>query len=696
MAKEESKPLWNAVSDDCLHEVVLLLEARADPNEGDVTGETPLFEAAVNGYLDICAALLLHGADPRAADNTNVKARDLATDEGVQRVMDYFLNEDVDDQALQDTVLEMKEPVKTQFSLMLNVLKESTTSVSPDSEIVDDVVADFATGLIHDEATSLNQSFPLGVIDEETLTDDEKSLHSGPMNNDKAPCTQQIFDLDRGDGRDIATDVSQPSEGLSNSDEDMEKSPLATAVRRQSLPDVLDLLINGANPNEANSVGETLLFDAAKEGNANIMAALMIHSADPRRESMNYMVPSDVASDNAVQDLLEVFSGAANDGHKKRKSLEILDVGLQARVSQFLKDAEIPTGHPQQQKQDSQVNKQPSIKCLLDMSELEDEESTQLDGKSKESELDDHLHSDRTSTRCDFEMSELEEEVEASEEQQGSPTSRDTGVTSLVAAIQRDDLSGVLKLLEEGADPNSAHIVGHTLLADAVLVGNPDIVAALLIFDADVTETSVDAVSPLQLESHKSVKAMLRLCGNLEQDLGSETEALNALSISMRSRMAHYLDTKPGRLAKCNDPRRPTTSSAKELLRLNATENHTILSAASLETRLTEAASHEDLNKGTSKNLLVAVQAQNYEEVLGLLRSGADPNVADSDTGETPLFSAVATGNASIVAALLLHSANPCHRSRCLGLHFARGFHKGYRDEGLASHVHRVRSTSRI
>lgn len=59
--------------------VDLLLKAGADPNSGDLNGQTPLMIAASMGFEGICAGLLAAGGNPSLKDGSGNTACDLAS-----------------------------------------------------------------------------------------------------------------------------------------------------------------------------------------------------------------------------------------------------------------------------------------------------------------------------------------------------------------------------------------------------------------------------------------------------------------------------------------------------------------------------------------------------------------------------------------------------------------------------------------
>eukprot|EP00406_Dinophysis_acuminata_P070865 CAMPEP_0179272446 /NCGR_PEP_ID=MMETSP0797-20121207/32501_1 /TAXON_ID=47934 /ORGANISM="Dinophysis acuminata, Strain DAEP01" /LENGTH=283 /DNA_ID=CAMNT_0020980841 /DNA_START=90 /DNA_END=938 /DNA_ORIENTATION=- len=92
-----------------------------------------------------------------------------------------------------------------------------------------------------------------------------------------------------------------------------EEYPLATAVRKGSFQKVMGLLQQGMDVNRLDPIGETPLFKAAVRGNLDIVAALLVHSADARRTAASGMSAADMAKDAATRGLLRFFQGAEAD-----------------------------------------------------------------------------------------------------------------------------------------------------------------------------------------------------------------------------------------------------------------------------------------------------------------------------------------------------------------------------------------------
>ncbi|CAE7335690.1 TEX14, partial [Symbiodinium pilosum] len=80
--------------------------------------------------------------------------------------------------------------------------------------------------------------------------------------------------------------------------------PLMEAVRKSDEIEVRALLKTGTDPNAADVLGETALFEAASAANVRIVAALLLHGADPWHRSAHGSLAVDMAEDPATQALL--------------------------------------------------------------------------------------------------------------------------------------------------------------------------------------------------------------------------------------------------------------------------------------------------------------------------------------------------------------------------------------------------------
>ena len=90
--------------------------------------------------------------------------------------------------------------------------------------------------------------------------------------------------------------------------------PLALAARKGDLDETLRLLGKGSEVNESDAVGETPIFEAVVSGHLDVVAALLLHSADPCHRSMAGASPAEFAANNSVRELLRIFEDTELEG----------------------------------------------------------------------------------------------------------------------------------------------------------------------------------------------------------------------------------------------------------------------------------------------------------------------------------------------------------------------------------------------
>ena len=84
------------------------------------------------------------------------------------------------------------------------------------------------------------------------------------------------------------------------------RETLATVARKGDLANVLRLLKQGCDPNEPDARGETPLFKAVESCNGDVVAALLVHLADPGKQSRAGALPEDLANPS-IGALVHVF-----------------------------------------------------------------------------------------------------------------------------------------------------------------------------------------------------------------------------------------------------------------------------------------------------------------------------------------------------------------------------------------------------
>ena len=192
--------------------------------------------------------------------------------------------------------------------------------------------------------------------------------------------------------------------------------------------------------------------------------------------------------------------------------------------------------------------------------------------------------------------------------------SDDSDDESLIERVKNTDLPGTLKLLVNGASPDSTDDNGGLALCWAIRVNNPDIVKALLASGAKVNKEETDGGTPLQVAAASGHADLIKLL------------------------LAHGADVnhkdRGGHTALIWATFGATFKSAPDWLK-----------KALLQTEEDE----ETFKLVGSEHVLVAQL---------LLSSGADVNAQAEDCGLTPLMVAAMSGDIELAKVLLVHRAD--------------------------------------
>ncbi|CAE8613435.1 unnamed protein product [Polarella glacialis] len=256
-----------------MSDVLLLLEGRADPNECDEVGETPLFEAAARGEPDIVAALCMFNADPGVQSVAGGVAWDTATTGAARGLLSFFSREEMKEEQCEFVLGSLCELMRTavghemrQYWANRRGLPSWNSGDSPDA-------------LVSPQARRPLPPLPPAV---------------------KA-------------AREAEAELK------------LSQAPLARAARAGNLQEVLRLLDQSdTDPNQQDELGETPLFEASAAGSTNVVAALLLRSADPQRRNLAGGIALDLAQDPATRTLLSCFAGSEASDEEKWLALQAI------------------------------------------------------------------------------------------------------------------------------------------------------------------------------------------------------------------------------------------------------------------------------------------------------------------------------------------------------------------------------------
>ncbi|CAE7726518.1 dnaJ [Symbiodinium necroappetens] len=140
-----------------------LLEARADPNAADLSGEPPLIEAACYGDLEVCQLLLEGRADAAHESTVGVTALSLAECEGHREVAELLTQhlQSLQSMAKEDSASKAAEVIAQ--AAAANQLKKEDLCQSEDEQNVDQHVPSSPSARPSEAAAATDRSEPLTV-----------------------------------------------------------------------------------------------------------------------------------------------------------------------------------------------------------------------------------------------------------------------------------------------------------------------------------------------------------------------------------------------------------------------------------------------------------------------------------------------------------------------------------------------------
>lgn len=279
-------PLTMAARAGDRSELMRLLNSRVDPNQCDTAGETPLFEASIHGDADLVAMLLLANADPGLRCLAGHTAMDLAAGGASRGLMSFFAGRELEDEQQEFVLDHLSEGVQAQVA--------------------------------HEMAERAANRRGL------RSTEDPDAMPGGEHQR-RRPLPP------------LPPEVKAARDAVA--EQTLNQAPLACAARRGHLQTVLRLLTeDGTNPNVGDELGETPLFEAAAGGCADVVAALLLHRADPGQRSLSGGVAFDLAADSTTRSVLACFGGGEATVEEKWAACRALDdEDIQAGVATRLR-----------------------------------------------------------------------------------------------------------------------------------------------------------------------------------------------------------------------------------------------------------------------------------------------------------------------------------------------------------------------
>eukprot|EP00404_Azadinium_spinosum_P021233 CAMPEP_0180615378 /NCGR_PEP_ID=MMETSP1037_2-20121125/31913_1 /TAXON_ID=632150 /ORGANISM="Azadinium spinosum, Strain 3D9" /LENGTH=573 /DNA_ID=CAMNT_0022635143 /DNA_START=1 /DNA_END=1722 /DNA_ORIENTATION=+ len=528
-----SNPLFAATQTGDVPEVMRLLQTRVDPNVGDALGETPLFEAVANDKADLVAALLLNGADPlkQSEDGTVIPY------DGITTLLDLFQGAKVP--------LDMR--LKALSALSLSVRESDFSEMSPSVNSVK----------LMDERES-------GRID--ALVAERHQQNHGKQNN--------------------AAEVHWMSR-VGKSQNDIEVVTLLGATQNDDVFEVQRLLQERADPNSGSTVDDMPLFQAVKRGNSDIVASLLLHSANPNKRSDDSSVVSQFASDGNIAALLEAFQDAGGKiGLRQQiKLMNMINPSMRplamkllrkasADASSHVVDTEVPSAQPRRDESKASITRAPVEGVRKDEADQVDADAPLLattdrhdmpefrkDPGGTNKQLPGVMKSDAVQSESQAELVGRIPPAEGVSKQHAiAPMSAETitivaenatedlpdlrsTATPLLVATQSRDLSEVQRLLEERADPNVGNAVGEIPLFEAVTSGNADLIASLLLHSADPCKQSDNGSVASQLAPNTVAATLLELFQGTKVRRDLRREALTAITSPLRQLAQMRSDT---------------------------------------------------------------------------------------------------------------------------------------------------------
>lgn len=450
---------------------------------------------------------------------------------------------------------------------------------------------------------------------------------------------------------------------------------LVVAVQSGDLPEVLGLLRAGADPSSGSLGGGMPLLFAARDGNVDITAALLLHSADPHLSELD-----DIDGTSATGLILSIFKGANLPAQAFSAALDSLSDSLRRAVAQHMQDAKVRRviREALEPKHVSQPNSRDAEASLPEVTVAGGDATAAAGAKTSVPASDDDLGQAHQAIK------NLIAQVRPTIHSQEVATLKTAPPTSdcqLAAAVQSNQLPEVLRLLRGRADANASAASGRPLLVCAAAARNANMAAALLLHSADPGGgSSLGAAMEAVPAEDPTVASLLALFRGWPASREGERAILGGLNAVMRCAMTqHFMDSRSQSAPERSRTPPPSPGAAFAGVDVAASCSSQALSAIghctpsetpSVAAQLAAAARRGSPRPRPTEPrggfewspLGLAVRRADLPRVLLLLEQRADPSIADP-AGHTPLFQAVNSGQVDITAVLLIHSADPNART---------------------------------
>lgn len=253
------------------------------------------------------------------------------------------------------------------------------------------------------------------------------------------------------------------------------------------------------------------------------------------------------------------------------------------------------------------------------------------------------------------------ETMDYSNSQEGSTSSGGQRTTELIEAVKRQDIDGIQKLLERGADVNACEdIGGWTPLHNAVQCGRVDIVELLLRHGADPHPRKKNGATPFIIAGIQGDVKLLEIFLSKGADVNdcdvygftAFMEAAEYGNVeALRFLFEKGANVNKGRITG-EDHRRLKQGGATALMSA-AEHGHVEVVRVLLNDMGAEVNACDNMGRNALIRALLSPCNDNVEEITHLLlHHGADVNVK-GEGGKTPLISAVEKKQINLVQMLL-------------------------------------------